>query len=383
MNGGPMDLRWLSAPASDVAAAIDRARRGARPTWMPTIRQLIVHVNHCLMLWYLCIVWFTLGVRIDTLQENRVTAVDARDIVVVTAVFLIWCAGAVLLWRWSRRPPSRRSRMASWRQTLTALANGFESEPTRGARFRSLITTGASATYFHPRFVAQRIEFGNLRTRRARSDDWHYLMLRLPVPVPHLILGSTKAGGISKQLPVHLDQDQRISLEGDFDRHFRVFAPADYGTDALYLLAPDVMVSLVDHAGSFNVEMVDDTVVFFAPGAADFSRAEAWEAFGGLINGAVPVVSRAAARYRDDRVTGQGDPVAISAFRATMADPSAPWFEPERKIDAAGRRLKLRDRRVGLGAILGAIGWYATLAFLYVVPGLFAFAGFMSIIDGH
>lgn len=59
------------------------------------------------------------------------------------------------------------------------------------------------------------------------------------------------------------------------------------------------------------------------------------------------------------------------------------WLEPERKIDAAGRRLKLRDRRVGLGAILGAIGWYATLAFLYVVPGLFAFAGFMSIVDGH
>lgn len=378
-----MDLRWLSAPAPDVAAAIDRARRDARPHWMPTIRQLIVHVNHCLMLWYLCIVWFTLGVRIDTLQDNRLTAVDVRDIVVVTVIFLIWCGGAVLLWRWSNRPPSRRSRMASWRQTLTALANGFDPEPSRGARFRSLITTGASATYFHPRFVAEHVEFGNLRTKRAGSDDWKYLTLRLPVPVPHLILGSTKAGGVAKQLPVHLDQAQRISLEGDFDRHFRVFAPEDYGTDALYLLAPDVMAVLVDHAGTFNVEMVDDTVVFFAPGAADFTRAETWEAFGGLVNGAVPAVSRAAARYRDDRVAGQGDPVALSAFRATMADPTATWVEPRRRIDTAGRRLKLRDRRVGLPSILGAIGWYATLAFLYAVPGLLAFAGFMSIVDGH
>ncbi|WP_336645380.1 hypothetical protein [Microbacterium sp. USHLN186] len=383
MQGAEMDLRWLSAPAPDVAAAIDRARRDARPRWMPTVRRLIVHVNHCLMLWYLCIVWFTLGVRIDTLQDNRVTAVDVRDIVVLTVVFLIWCSGAVLLWRWSKLPPSRRSRMASWRQTLTALANGFEPDSTRAARFRSLITTGAAATYFHPRFVAQNVEFGQLRTKRAASDDWQYLMLRLPAPVPHLILGSAKAGGISKQLPVHLEQGQRISLEGDFDRHFHLFAPADYGTDALYLLAPDVMSALLDHAASFNIEMVDDTVVFFAPGAAEFTSAETWQDFGGLLSGAVPVVLRAAARYRDDRVTGQGEPTAVSAFRAVMADPTVTWVEPERRIDAAGRRLRMRDRRVGPWSLFGAIGWYATLAFLYVVPGLFAFAGFMSIIDGR
>ncbi|MFJ4045076.1 hypothetical protein ACIPV2_04945 [Microbacterium sp. NPDC089987] len=378
-----MDLRWLSAPEFEVAAAIDRARRGSRPRWMPTARQLIVHVNHCLMLWYLCIVWFTLGVRIDTLQENRITAVDVRDIVILTVVFLIWCAGALLLWRWSKLPPSRRSRLASWRQTLTSLANGFEPQPTRRARFRSLITTGVAATYFHPRFVAGDVEFGQLRAKRASSDDWHYLMLRLPAPVPHVVLSSVKSGGISKQLPVHLEQSQRISLEGDFDRHFRVYAPNDYGTDALYLLAPDVMVALLDHAVAFNVEMVDDTVVFFAPGSADFTRAETWERFGVLITCAVPVVSRAAARYRDDRVPGQGDPTARTSFRATMADPTVTWVEPKRKIDSAGRRLKMRDRRVGFLSLVGALGWCATLVFLYVVPGLFAFAGFMSIIDGH
>lgn len=383
LEAGDMDLRWLSAPEPDVAAAIDRARRDARPRWMPTVRQLIVHVNHCLMLWYLCIVWFTLGVRIDTLQNNRVTSVDVRDIVILTVVFLIWCGGAVLLWRWSNLPPSRRSRMASWRQTLTALANGFEPQPTRRTRFRSLITTGAVATYFHPRFVAEDIEFGQLRTKRAGSDDWQYLTLRLPVPVPHLVLGSVKAGGISKQLPVHLQQRQRISLEGDFDRHFHAFAPQDYGTDALYLLAPDVMAALLDHAAGFNVEMVDDTVVFFAPGAADFTRTQTWEDFGALVAGAVPALSRAAARYRDDRVAGQGEPTALSSFRATMADPTVTWVEPKRKIDAAGRRLRMRDRRVGPLSVLGAIGWYATLTLLYVVPGLFAFAGFMSIIDGH
>jgi hypothetical protein len=39
--------------------------------------------------------------------------------------------------------------------------------------------------------------------------------------------------------------------------------------------------------------------------------------------------------------------------------------------------------RLGWLPVHGAIGRFALLTFLYAVPGILAFAGFMSIIDGR
>ncbi|MGY1552515.1 hypothetical protein ACW5CM_12105 [Microbacterium sp. A588] len=378
-----MNLQWLNAPEADVAAAMARLRREGRPSWVPTVRQMLVHVNRCLMLWYLCLAWFTLAVRIDTLQDNRITTADVRDMAVVVIVFLFWCVGAFWLSRWSKRPPSPRSRITEWRQTLTALANGFEPQPTRRAHFRSLITVGNDETFFYPRFVADGIEFGNLRRGRGGGDIWHYLVVKLPVPMPHLILGSEAAGGVSKRLPVRVDPAQRLSLEGDFDRFFQVFAPERYERDALFVLPPDVMAALIDHASSFNIEIVDDSVVFFAPEAADYAKPHAWLAIDAALHGTAPPLVRTATRYRDENVPGQDGLSALAASRTAVEASDQSWTAPRPRIGSAGQRLKLSDRRTGWSAVLGALGWFAILAFLYVVPGLFLFAAVMSIVDGH
>ncbi|WP_449277513.1 hypothetical protein [Leucobacter sp. GX24907] len=167
-----MDLRWLSAPEGEVAEAMARLRKDSRPSWVPTRRQVLVHVNHCLMLWYLCIVWMTLGVRIDTVQHNQIEAVDIRDIIVVTVIFVAWVCGTLWLYRCAARPPSRRSQFSQWRQTLTALANGYEPRPTHRARFASLITVGDRG-YFYPGFSAPGVEFGNLVHGKRSSGNWH------------------------------------------------------------------------------------------------------------------------------------------------------------------------------------------------------------------
>lgn len=378
-----MNLQWLSAPKAEVAEAMARLRRQGRPNWLPTVRQILVHVNHCLMLWYLCFAWFTLAVRIDTLQDNRITAGDVRDMAIIAGVFIVWCGGAFWLRRWSRLPPSPRSRMADWRQTLTALANGFEPQPTRRAHFRSLITAGSDETFFYPRFVADGIEFGHLRRGRGGGDLWRYLVVKLPVPMPHLILGSEAAGGISKRLPVRVNPSQRLSLEGDFDRSFHVYAPERYGRDALFVLPPDVMAALVDHARSFNIEIVDDSVVFFAPSAADYANPDAWLTIDAALRGTAPLLVRTATRYRDENVQGQDASSALASIRAAVETRGASWTEPRPQIGPDGRRLKLRDRRTGWSSVLGAIGWFAALTFLYVVPGLFVFAAIMSIVDGR
>ncbi len=377
-----MDLRWLTAPDGEVAAAMRRVRKDSRPGWVPSRRLVIVHVNHCLMIWYLGIAWVSLGVRIDTVQDNRIEPRDVRDIVIVSLVFVVWVVGTLFLYRWAQRPPSPKARLREWRQTLTALANGFDSRAQRRSSFSSLLTTGAEAIELSPRFAADRVEFGVLARRRNGPREWRYVAVTLSTPLPHVVLDSAQTRGVAA-LPVRMDREQRLPLAGDVDRSFRLFVPAGYEKDALFLLTPDVLAALIDHAASWSIEMVDDTIVFFAPGGADFADGAAWDAVSGVLHGAVPALAARAARYRDERVKGQVFSPAVAAIEAMIENPSRVWEEPTPKIGDDGRRLDLRDRRSGLRARLGLVGWIATLAFLYVVPGLFAFAGVMSIVDGR
>lgn len=377
-----MDLRWLSAPDVEVAEAIARMRRAGRPSWVPTVRQTLVHVNHCLMLWYLCIVLMILGVRIDTIQQNRIEAADVRDIVICTVIFAAWLYGAHWLRRWARLPPSRGSRMGEWRQALTALANGYEVQPTQRAEFISMISSAPDQPSFYPRFVGPGLEFGNLTHRTRRSGTWRYLAVQLPVPVPHLFFEATATSGLFDDLPVAIKRYQRLSLEGDFDRWFHLYVPKAYERDALFVITPDVMASLIDLAHQFNVELIDDRMVFFARSAADFTAHESWLTVESLMRGAVPAVANAS-RYRDERIAEQHVPAAVAAIRSSFEAPGGEWVEPAPKIGPSGNRLDMRDRRSSAWWMLGAVGWFATLTFLYAVPAIFAFAGFMSIVDGR
>ena len=378
-----MDLRWLSAPADEVAEAMLRYRLSSRPSWVPTKRRVLVHLNHCLMIWYLFVVLMVLGVRIDTLQSNRINAIDVRDMVICGAIFALWVVGAVCLYRWSKQPPSSQAKVREARQVLTALANGFESSPCRGASFAALIT-GEEHLRSYPRFVADGIEFGNLGYRtNARSGTWHYLAVQLPAPVPHMLLDSAASRGFAKLMPVQLRAHQDLSLEGDFDRWFRAYAPGGYGRDARYLLTPDVMDALVDCAHAFSVEMRDSRVVFCAPEAADFSHEEPWIKIEQLVDEVVETLARNASRYRDHRIEEQNVSPTMESIRVAIESPGERWIEPTPRIARDGTRLRLIDRRTGLWLAFGAVGWVATLAFLYAVPTIFAFAGFMSIADGR
>lgn len=376
-----MDLHWLTAPDHEVAAAMAAHRRDSRPRWVPTRRMLLVHVNHCLIIWYLCIAFMTVGVRVDTTQGGNLRGADIRDLIIAGLVLATWLYGTYWLHRWAARPPSPRSRLREWRQTLTALANGFEPQPSRAATFSALITRDRPRVRQYPRFVAQSVEIGNILRDSRRSPEWHYITVTLPAPLPHLVLDAVSNNGMQSDLPGGVSPEQRLSLEGDFDRWFRVYSPAQYGRDALYVLTPDVMVALIDTAAKFNVEIVDDTLVFFAPKSADFGAAATWESIDAVLNTVATRIVTSAQRYLDERVPGQEESRLVAAMRAQVEHPHIPWVAPAPRIGEDGRRLSIRKPSAVVTA-LWALGWYSLLVLLYPVPGIFAFAGFMSAIDG-
>ncbi|GAB3118362.1 hypothetical protein [Glaciibacter psychrotolerans] len=357
-------------------------RRDSRPTWVPTKRQVLVHVNQCVMLWYLCIILMTFGIKVDSYQDGQVTASDVGGLLVALAVFVVWLCGAYLLRQWAAKPRSPGARLNDWRQTLTALANGFESHPSPAATFTSIMTAGTSGIREYPRFVAPGVEFGTLSSHSRRSGEWHYVAVTLPAPLPHLILDATSTGRLSSNLPVGLVRDQKLSLEGNFDQSFQVYSPLDYRMEALYVLTPDLMAALIDDAAGYNVEIIDHTLVFFTPRPADFSTSEPWNSVHALLTNVAPRIIAKARRYLDERVPGQEIPRVLAKLTAERERPEITWIAPPPLIGPEGR-LTIRDRRTGVWSAVFGIGWFVGLTFLYAVPGLFAFAGFMSIIDGR
>lgn len=375
-----MDLRWLSAPDDEVAGAMRTVRQSARPSWVPSRRKVLAHVNDSLILWFVCVILMYGGIVTDGAGDGTVTPATIAGLSGAAVVLAAWLAGSVILHRWAARPPSARARGREWRQHLTALANGFEPQPSGGRTFRALITEDAGGVLVVPRFRGPGVEFGNVVRKRARRSGWSYVAVTLPVPLPHLVLAATADDARGGDLPASVGRGQRLSLEGDFDRHFRLYAPAEYERDALYLLTPDVMAALVDDAAGFDVEMVDRTLVFFRRELADFAQAGPWEAAGRILDGVAARIRRRAVRYRDERVL-LGDGGRAAPLRADLdeqePDPRSP------RIAADGRRLDVRDRRTGCLGVAAWFGWIAFRASLILVPAVFAFAGFMSIVDGR
>lgn len=375
-----MDLRWLSAPAEDVAAVPRRRRRESRPGWVPSPRQLIAHANLGLMLWFFGIACFVISVRVTASAEGRIGPRDARDLVIVTVIFLIWLAFSAWLRRWAADPLSRDGQLGVQRLRLTALANGYELEPSRRAKFISLMNPDRAAGFCYPRFAAPGGEFGRLTQRRVGKRSWSYIAVALPAPLPHFVFESVGSGSRAGDLPARIPGSQHLSLEGDFDRSFALHVPAEYERDALFVVTPDVMAALVDGAAGFHVEATGNLLVFFAEEPSDFSVPDLWEAVDRVLRIALPPFVATAQRYRDERIPELGASPTIASVRAAFETPETPWAAPTPRIGAAGRRLRLRDRRGSAGRqFLRSLGRSFGVWFLYFVPMALAAAGILTL----
>lgn len=110
------------------------------------------------------------------------------------------------------------------------------------------------------------VEIGNYRfcgeTGLNRSlNQCGYIRVEVDRPVPHLYLRSRR----SRKFGATFARFQEFSLEGDFGKYFRLYAPGGYERDALYIFTPDLMAVLIDEAAAFDVEFVDSHIYFYSP----------------------------------------------------------------------------------------------------------------------
>ncbi len=165
-----------------------------------------------------------------------------------------------------------------------------------------------------PRFV----EFANYRYttgsgKNKTTHTWGYVAVKLDVPLPHIVLDAKGNNGIfGSNLPATFDKEQRLSLEGDFDRYFSLSCPRGYEPDALYLFTPDIMARFIDNAAALDVEIVDDWLFLYAK--RDFSTLDpaTWAWLFSVVGALLDKLAQWA-RWRDDRLQAQARAMTDSA----------------------------------------------------------------------
>lgn len=102
--------------------------------------------------------------------------------------------------------------------------------------------------------------------KNRRTYKWGYMKVKLVRNVPNMLLDSKKNNymhGIMSNLPQSFDKSQTIKLEGNFNDYFTLYAPENYGRDAFYIFTPDVMAALIDHGSDFDIEVLDNDLMFY------------------------------------------------------------------------------------------------------------------------
>jgi hypothetical protein len=146
---------------------------------------------------------------------------------------------------------------------------------------------------------------------------WGYLRIDLGRFLPHMILEarSNRRTFGRTNLPRRFSRPQKMSLEGDFDKHFTLYAPREYARDALYIFTPDLMVLLIDRTSAFDVEIVDHWMYLYSSKPFHVHKRETWEKVSAILDKVGQKVARQVSRYRDERASHPGFVIAPEGRR--------------------------------------------------------------------
>jgi hypothetical protein len=248
----------------------------------------------------------------------RVTPTDR--VLILIALLVIVFVGAIIYFR-----VSGNLRTAStWRRWFR-LARFADSN---GMRFLAKVTNPKfSGVIFNSGFERAAhdiVVFGENRFAEignysyVRDPRFHrvrevgYLRVQLDRKLPHLVLESNQHRDfLDPKFNASFNRTQTLSLEGDFDKYFTLFAPVEYKRDALYVFTPDLMALLIDEASHLDVEIADDWLHVYSRTAFDMLAPATYEFAERIVATVGTKAVRQTRNYADDKA-GSGAPNVIA-----------------------------------------------------------------------
>ncbi|MCR2828029.1 hypothetical protein [Microbacterium sp. zg.Y909] len=284
--------------------------------------------------------------------------------------------GVVVTFFSQMRAATRRYRLDRF-----ARANGMSYTPQRAnpSLPGMIFNTGSRRQSFdlvrgdEPRAV----EFANYvyttgSGKHRSTHRWGYVAVKLDTPLPHIVLDATGNNSLfGSNLPTLYTKQQRLSLEGDFDRHFALYCPEGYERDALYLFTPDVMARFIDNAAELDVEIVDDWLLMYTKRNASTTDPATWEWLFGAVAAVLDKLDQWE-RWRDERMLQAASGDGHAAFSAATGSrtagslpftPPAGLLRPPPGVAPEGRRLTTRFPWLltGLCVVAVAVPWLLDL----------------------
>lgn len=206
---------------------------------------------------------------------------------------------------WTRR--YRISQFASSNGLVFAMRAGGPSYPG------IIFTLGRDQSVTEQLFSVgdKQLDIGNYRYttgsgKNKKTHTWGYVAIKLERKLPHMMLDARSNNFLGTNLPATFSRDQILKLEGDFDRHFTLYCPRQYETDALYVFTPDLMALFIDEASQWDAEIVDDWMFLYSTGTIDLSDVSVMARVFRLISTVGDKTRDRSARYADSTVTGPG-----------------------------------------------------------------------------
>jgi len=230
---------------------------------------------------------------------------------VVIVPLLVIAIGAVAAYRYIRHASGRWESLL--RRTRFATANQLMYSPgTRNPDYPGLIFTHGDArhtldNYYslsEPRFDIANYRYTTGSGKEKTTHNWGYLALKLGRRLPHMVLDARGNNGLfgGSTLPTSFRGNQKLSLEGDFDKHFTLYCPREYERDALYVFTPDLMALLIDESSAFDVEIVDDWMFVYSVEPLALDQAKVVHRMFRIIDTVGAKTLRQTHRYADERI---------------------------------------------------------------------------------
>lgn len=234
---------------------------------------------------------------------------DGPSNLAAIAPFLLFTGVLVVMWftlgdpgKWQRR----------FRLSGFAAANGLLYRPqSRNPNYPGAIFGAGSdrESFDHISSAQGRfLDYGNYRWttgsgKNRRVHQWGFLALQLDRSLPHMMLDARANDTfLGSTLPVRFQREQRLSLEGGFDRHFTLYCPKQYERDALYVFTPDLMALLIDEAAPFDVEVVDRWLFVYSPRRFDMAQPALHQRLLRIVDTVGAKALSQTDRYSDERI---------------------------------------------------------------------------------
>lgn len=132
-----------------------------------------------------------------------------------------------------------------------------------------------------------------------------YVAISLDSNLPNMILDA-KSNNLSlfglstSNLPALSQKNQSVSLEGDFDKYFTLYAPEGYQSDARYIFTPDIMALLMNNNQDNDAEIVDD-ILYIYYGKVQWLDETFWENVEKVVESVGAKTKLKSTRYKDDK----------------------------------------------------------------------------------